>query len=156
MLLVICLLPSCGLPDIRIKRKVATSELVGTWVLDPKSSAMAKDHDGDTYVPATGQPHTIVFNADGTCHYRSVLQMPTRYVDASGDWSIVTPTDNPKGCEVKIILNSASTGTTQFSLDLKEESGHLILWQFWSDPDLWNFLEYKRTQAEQGASPSRP
>jgi hypothetical protein len=74
--------------------------------------------------------------------------MPARYVDASGEWKIVTPADNPKGCQVKMILNGGGTGTIEFSLDLKEESGQLVLWEFWSDPDLWNFLEYKRTQAE--------
>lgn len=40
-------LSSCGKPDIRIKRKVAESEIVGTWQLDPKSSALAVDHDVD-------------------------------------------------------------------------------------------------------------
>jgi hypothetical protein len=108
ILLCVCLLSSCGLPDIRIKRKVAPSELVGTWVLDPKSSAMAEDHDGDNYLPEAGLPHTITINEDGTCRYRSVLQMPTRYVDSQGKWTITTSPDNPKGSELEIRLNKAA------------------------------------------------
>ena len=134
---------SCGIPDIRIKRKVAESEIIGTWQLDPKSSALVVDNDGNDYVIDSSKPHTMVFRSDGTCQYRSVLQMPTRYVDAIGEWSIGTDSDNPKGCKINMKLKSDG-GTYMFSLDLKEESGELVIWEFWSDPDLWNFLEYKR------------
>lgn len=137
-------LASCGMPDIRIKHKVAETEVVGTWHLDPKSSALAEDHDGDDYVMDATKPHTIVFSADGTCHYRSVLQMPTRYIDAVGQWKTSSPSDKPEGSEVQIELNMPDGGTQMISLDIREDSGELILWTFWSDPDLWNFIEYKQ------------
>lgn len=139
-------LTSCGLPDTRIKRQVAESEIIGTWELDPASSALAVDHDGDDYLMEPGQAHTIVFNADGTCHYRSVMQMPTRHVDAAGTWCITPTDDDPRGCHVDLELRIDGEGTSSFSLDLREESGELILWEFWGDPDLWNFLEYRKAE----------
>jgi hypothetical protein len=143
-LLLLPLLWSCGPPDIRIKRAVTAGELVGTWRLDPGSSALAADGDGDDYRPDPGKPHEIVFRADGTCRYRSVLQMPTRYVDAEGEWKISATSDDPKGCEVEVELGNVSGATYLFSLDLREDSGCLVLWEFWSDPDLWNFLDYRK------------
>jgi len=149
ILLVSLLLSSCGGPDIRIKRKVAEREIVGTWHLDPKSSALVLDHDGDDYLMDASKPHVIVFDEDGTCRYSSVMQMPTRYVDSIGDWSIVPTSNDPRGSKVDIRLKTDGGGTHMFSLDIKEESGELILWEFWSDPDLWNFLEYKRKDTKQ-------
>lgn len=146
---ILFILSSCGMPDIRIKRKVDFSEVVGTWVLDPKSTAIAEDYDGDNFVPHPTKPHTITFNSDGTCHYRSVLQMPTRYVDTTGKWSITTDTKNPKVSKIQIELSEPTGKEYSFSLDFREESGHLIIWEFWNDPDLWNFLDYKRQQTEQ-------
>lgn len=134
----------CGIPDKRIKRKVAESEIVGVWDLDLSSSALLEDHDGQNYAIDSSKPHTIDFNADGTCRYRSVLQMPTRYVDAHGTWSIGTPSDAPKGSEIDLVINLPAGGTLAMTMDIKEKSGALVLWTFWSDPDLWNFLEYNK------------
>ena len=147
--LVSLIIVSCGMPDIRVKRKVAESEIQGVWVLDPKSSALASDNSIDRYEDASAKVHKITFNPDGTCHYQSVLQMPTRYVDAHGTWKIGSDADNPKGSVIDILLKTDSDGTYMFSLDLKEESGVLILWEFWGDPDSWRFLEYKRKETKQ-------
>jgi hypothetical protein len=147
ILLFLPLLFACAPPDIRIKRMVAASEVVGTWQLDPKSSALVVDGDTQDYIIDHSKPHEIEFKADGTCRYRSVLQMPTRYVDVSGKWAVVTTANNPKGCEVELELEWV--GTYMFSLDIKDDSGTLVLWEFWSDPDLWNFLEYRRKDTEQ-------
>ena len=148
-LLCLTLLSGCGLPDIRLKRMMATSEVVGIWELDPGSSALAVDGDNVDYVIDRTKPHEILFRPDGTCRYRSVFQMPTRYVDAEGKWSIVRTPDDPKGSEVRLEINT--NGVHVFSLDAKEDAGRLILWEFWGDPDLWNFLEYKRKDTEPGA-----
>lgn len=149
-LLGLLLLTSCGLPDTRLKRQVAESEVVGTWELDPASSALALDHDGDDYAMEPGKPHTIVFNADGTCRYRSVLQMPTRHVDATGTWRITPTPDDPSGCTVDLELKTEDGATTSFSLDFREEHDELIIWEYWSDPDLWNFLDYRRADRGRG------
>jgi hypothetical protein len=149
LLLVSLIVVSCGMPDIRIKRKVTESEIQGMWILDLKSSALASDNSIDRYEDASAKVHKITFNADGTCHYQSVLQMPTRYVDAHGTWEIGSDPDNPRGSVIDIRLKSDAEGTYMFSLDLKEDSGELILWEFWGDPDSWRFLEYNR-KAEQG------
>ena len=80
------------------------------------------------------KPHEIIFRPDGTCRYRSVLQLPTRYIDAEGKWSIEPTSDDPKGSEIQLAIDSG--GTIMFTLDAKEESGRLVLWEFWSDPNL--------------------
>jgi hypothetical protein len=154
ILLSLTLFSACRPPDIRIKRLITAGEVVGTWQLDPKSSALVADGDNEDYNMDSSKPHEIIFRSDGTCRYRSVLQMPTRYVDAEGKWSIVPTSDDPKGSEIELAIDSG--GTYMFSLDAKEESGRLVLWEFWSDPDLWNFLEYKRKDTEQPAAPNGP
>lgn len=145
------ILSACGNPDIRIKRQVDKNEIIGTWQLDAKSSALAMDHDGDSYEMNTANPHEIRFNPDGTCRYRSVLQMPTRFIDAIGNWSIEPTHDDVRGCMIAIQLRTDEGETHTFNLDIKEEAGALVIWEFWSDPDLWNFLEYRRNQAKQNA-----
>ena len=52
----------------------------------------------------------ISLEEDGSWRDGSIFQMPIRYVGASGEWKIVTPADNPKGCQVQMILNGGSTG----------------------------------------------
>lgn len=148
-LLCLVLFAGCGLPDIRIKRRITPEEVVGTWLLDPKSSALQTDGDHEDCLIDSSLPHEVVFRPDGTCRYRSLLQMPTRYVDCEGTWSIVPSSDDPRGSEIKLVIESG--GGLQFSLDAKEESGQLILWEFWSDPDLWSFLEYRRRESSQAA-----
>lgn len=152
LLLASFIVVGCGMPDIRIKRKVTESEILGTWELDPKSSAFASDTI-DRYERASAKAYTIRFNSDGSCHYQSVSQFPTRYVNAHGKWKISPDTENPKGCLIDIELKTDGGGTHIFTLDLKEHSGELILWEFWGDPDSWRFLEYKR-KAEHGVAPN--
>lgn len=154
LLITTLLVAACGMPDIRIKRKVAASEVLGTWSLDPKSSALAAGNSLDRCEADPTKPHTITFSADGTCRYRSVLQMPARYLDAYGEWEITPTADDPKGSEVDVSLEIDGDGTYMLSLDLREESGELIFWEFWGDPDSWRFLEYKR-KAEQDAGGKR-
>lgn len=144
----------CGEPDIRIQRTVTESEIVGVWELDPQSSALAADHDGDDYDVDPSQQHLIEFRADGTWRYRSVLQMPTRHIDAAGSWSMVAPSDAPRGSRIEIGLQMDDGGTYLFSLDIREESGELVLREFWDDPDPWIFLDYQRKDTGQdGAGP---
>lgn len=144
----------CGMPDFRIKRKVAANEIIGTWELDPKSSAFATDNDIDRHKADPTKVHAITFVAGGTCQFRSVLQMPTRYVDALGEWEISPTDDDPKGSQIDISLKIEGDARHTFSMGLKEISGELILWQFWGDPDSWKFVEYRR-QAEQPALTDR-
>lgn len=144
LLAVLLSLASCGLPDIRIKRLVDPSEIVGTWELDPGSSALAADNSIDRYVADPTKPHEITFKEDGTCQYRSVFQMPTRFVEASGEWELGSTEGDPRGSEIDLSLQIEGEGTHSFSLDLREEAGELILWEFWGDPDSWRFLEYRR------------
>ena len=133
------------MPDIRINREVAEKEIVGTWRLDPGSTALASNDFGGDYVPDASQPNTIVFNPDGTCRYRSVSQMPTRHIDESGEWSIVPTSDKPERYEIKMTLKMEGGGTSGFDIGIRERSGELVLWQFWGDPDSWHFLEYRRS-----------
>jgi len=157
LMLISLVIASCGIPEKRIKRIVGEHEIVGIWELDPSSSALAEDHDGDNYAIDSSKPHSIVLNADGTCRYRSVLQMPTRYIDATGIWAIEFQADDPKGSEVRIELNTITGGTQMITMEIKEESGDLILWNFWSDPDLWNLLEYnKKPNKAEMATPRKP
>ncbi|MES2996760.1 MAG: hypothetical protein V4733_08115 [Verrucomicrobiota bacterium] len=140
------LLAGCFLPDIRINRKVSKSEVIGTWLLDPKCSAIAETNAIDRYIPDSSKPHRIILNPDGTCSFQSVIGYDPgkyQYQILTGTWKLETSKDNPSGSYLALELGKAGMRTTHTDYDFREENGNLILWCHWGDPGSWQFLEYR-------------
>lgn len=136
------LLAGCFLPDIRLKRDVAPSEIVGLWTLTEDSLRdIRTDRDA---APATGLhvDYQIEIYADGTLRYRSVLQMPTRHVKSPGRWALHPLLNRKTGNNLRILLDV--DGGYSFSLDFTEEKGRLLLWEYFGDPDSFRLVTYEK------------
>jgi hypothetical protein len=128
-------------PDINLNRYVSTNELVGTWDLAPGSLKLAVR---DGYVPPKDANHQITFLADGTCRFASFVPFGRRtyYVSATGTWELAHDKDfegNSKGIKNTLDILVQSAGWTMY---FTEENGKVILWDFWGDPDQWEFTKY--------------
>jgi hypothetical protein len=129
-------------PDIRLKRTVSPSEVVGIWTLTKESF---EDIKTDTEAKSLQGPHTdftINLKPDGTVVYRSLLQMPVRKVDCSGRWE-VRPSYNARNSSMLTLYFDAN-GEHQHSLEFTEEQGNLVIWEYLGDPDSWRLVEYKK------------
>ncbi len=129
--------------DNSLHRPVPATEVIGTWQLTDWSVAMAKKSDPDPYRPSNETIYQIELRADGTCRYRSLLQMPTRYVDCPGTWKItpkIRQTDVSE-LDLSVLIDGSQRG---FSLEFGEDKGALYLFSYWGDPDGVELLRYDR------------
>jgi len=136
-------LSGCGLPDIRLKRNAAPSEIVGLWTITAESLRDIKTDSDAKSVDGPRDIYQIEFRGDGTLTYRSLLQMPTRHVDAKGRWKLVPLSERKAGNELSVLLD-LDGGSYGFSLDFTEEKGKLLLWTFFGDPDSWRLEMYEK------------
>ena len=139
------LLAACGryfAPDINLERYATEKEIVGSWSLVSRTLEIASR---DGYAPAAGTPHEISFREDGTCVFRSITEFGQKadYLDARGSWKLEhdtgMPSEKKRKNEVSIRIKDR-----EISLYLTEEKGQLLLWEFWGDPDSWEFIKYER------------
>ena len=152
----ILLLIGCGryfAPDIRIKRPVAAAEVAGTWVLRGDCLTVAKQDHFHPYHEQSGHAHEIEIRADGTCRFRSITQMPTDYLDCEGTWRLGHSSKDKDAPQLDLLLQR--NGVYGFSMDFTEENGHLVLWEYWGDPDEWQFLKYDKQPNPQGGANGR-
>ena len=127
------------MPDRNISDQIAAKDIVGTWVLDEESLKLLKR---DGYQDAE-RPHQIVFHEDGRCEYSSVeIFMPRiRYKSEKGIWELkhnIKENYGTKANEIRLPVAG--------ELNLARKDGALILWDFYGDPDSWEFMEYKLKQ----------
>ena len=129
-------------PNLHLSRQVSSQEIVGTWLLASHTMELAKN---DGYAPPVGSTHEIVFRADGTCQFSSITEFGHKvdFLDAAGTWKLEhdtgIPSQKKRKNEVSIRIKDRG-----ISLYLIEERGHLLLWDFWGDPDEWTLLRYEK------------
>jgi hypothetical protein len=138
------LVAGCGLfsRDIRLKREVAAKEVIGVWSLRTESLATAKKDSTQPYQEQAGRNHEIEFRADGTCHFGSISQMPTDYLDSKGMWQLSHDFKNKKIPQVDILIYKG--GSYALALYFTEQEGKLVLLQPWGVPDKREFLKYEK------------
>jgi len=139
------LLVACGryfAPDINLRRYATEKEIVGSWRLIPQTLEIAKR---DGYAPAATKLHEIIFHEDGTCDFHSLTEFGSKaaYLDARGSWKLEhdtgMPSETKKKNEVSIRIKDRG-----ISLYLTDEKDRLLLWNFWGDPDSWEFIKYEK------------
>ena len=103
----------------------------------------------DGYTPSADQPLTITFAADGSLAFASVLEHAEgdACVQHGGKWHLRYDTEAknvvPKANTIE--LEMMRPDDTFFSeLSLTEHAGKLRLWDYYGDPDAWEFIEYER------------
>ncbi len=138
-----------GPGEIRLKREVVSTEVVGVWKLHPACvSSLANGKTLPLYSAPTNAVHEIEFRADGTCLFRSVIdyggiRTGTEYLDCGGSWSLHRALDT-RSCNYIHIGLARESGTYGYSLKFTELFGKLELWQFWGDPDSPFILRYEK------------
>jgi hypothetical protein len=136
----------CDGSDRHTTRKVATSEIVGTWKMTAASLRLLKR---DGYVPSPGETQTIRFNADGSLAFASVIDgfKGGTFNTCSGTWKLnydrTIDRETVRANSIDLELRRTSD-THLRSLSLAEEGGKLRLWNYYGDPDSWEFIEYER------------
>jgi hypothetical protein len=133
-------------PDRNVKEALADDDVIGRWKMTTKSLGLFA-RDGFRSEPA--QTYTITFHKDGTCVFHSIEHSASApkgtYILASGVWKLAH--DVKRGANV-MVKNAVQTelnvgGTTVFrDWDFTREDGVLMLWDFYGDPDQWEFIEY--------------
>ena len=141
------------LPDRSLKQYVSENDVVGTWELTADSMKLL---ERDGYNRVSNAPNVVVFLADGTCTFNTVLDEfkgGTHY-NVQGKWVLERDTMGDstirKKNAIRMDLKSPAT-TYQKYLNLDRRGGRLILWSFYGDPDSWEFMEYEKA-ANAGSS----
>jgi len=151
-----------GLPDRHVKRKISTTEIIGTWVITDKAlDALVKK--GYSKYPKK-QDHRLELFGDGTCRISAYLYTPCsptiddqeRYYKslASGTWKI-SQTDTyvrhrrVKVQAVNIKLQKISANSESVSIEshgltffIWQDNRGLVLWNYIGDPDYRQYMDF--------------
>ena len=143
------MLAACGtyfgpdIPDINLERYVTEGEVVGRWSLIPQTLEIAKR---DGYAPAVATTHEITFREGGSCDFRSIVEFgkTATYFNTPCSWELKHDGSafNKKKIKNTVFIQIKDRG---IQLGLTEESGRLLLWDYWGDPDSWEFIKYEKS-----------
>jgi hypothetical protein len=144
---------ACGgyfMPSRDISERVEDVAVIGTWRLTEKS-LRTLERDGFRRDP--GHAYTIVFAPNNVCRFASVdtfldLDKPT-YVDARCTWTLEhdvrDSNDRRIPNQMKLEVNGPK-GPFAWDFGFARDDGTLVLWEFYGDPDQWEFLEYAKVK----------
>jgi hypothetical protein len=147
LLLLSILASGCGsycAPNRNIRDRVAETVVVGTWQLTDES---LRNLARDGFRRDPSHRYTITVNANHTCDFASVVQFADiGYIKTPCTWRLEHDVEGSSGRQANVLRADIPHGKSPFTLSLNfaREDGVLILWEFYSDPDLWQFLEYKK------------
>jgi hypothetical protein len=138
----------CILPDRNLERRVAQHEVVGTWEMTSETLALL-ERDGTTF--EEGVTFTIKLDEDGSAEFASARDGfdGVAYERLSGTWTLehdTTRGDTTKKANtlrIELVWPDAESRAVDHWY-LVEVNGRLRLWQWYGDPDSWEFLEYVR------------
>jgi len=141
----ISVLVGCGryfTPNINLDRYATKEEIVGTWQLLPSTMQLAVR---DGYKPSQPSIHEIEFRSDGTCTFKSITEWAQKatYLSEKGTWTLEHDTER-KGERKRKNELKLTLGSQGLEFYLTEESGKVLLWYWWGDPDAWEFIKYEK------------
>ena len=136
------------IPDM--KRYVSQDELIGVWI--PTSGTeriIAQDK------PSGTRPEKchLKLNRDGTCEFDSVYGSYSSfaYRKTTGTWALEHDTDGNSNVRKKNAI-AFDMQSREFAgnmyLNITENKGKLILWEWHGDPDSCEFIEYEKEETE--------
>ena len=138
----------CGsyfMPHRDISERVEVDAVIGTWWLTEESLRML-ERGGFRREP--GHAYTIAFEPNNRCRFASVLETDKpSYLDAPCTWTLQHDWKDLNGRRIPNQLRlsvSLPNGPYGFDLGFARSDGTLVLWTPYSDPDLWQFLEYAK------------
>ena len=109
--------------------------------MTPQSLALLKR---DGYTPAAGETYTIIFAADGSLKFASVLPefKSGNYVTTPGTWALKHDVSVDNETKRTNCLNVSWSRWEKASFAF--ENGKLILWTWYGDPDTGEYIDYVR------------
>jgi hypothetical protein len=151
-LALVLIVTSCqGAENRFAKRPVSANELIGTWIgTDYSMKSLREVGVRDHLNP---QEHVLVIRADGTCSIRTTFGLPPR----SYNPAVYRSYDH--GCSWQLEPWKAAYRHHQrlrltlpdpdryADLNLDDEKGQLLIWQYATDPDAWLYLEFARSSS---------
>lgn len=141
------LLVGCQFSENRyLARAVTREELVGTWQATEFAIKSLREVGVQQHLMV--QEHTLVLRADGSCSVRTIMNMPVTEPEA------VDYRTYESGCRWRLgdvghqaleleLAPEPSLGRPYFYFD--EERGHLLLWQYATDPDARRYMEFAKS-----------
>jgi hypothetical protein len=140
-------------PNRNIRDRIGESSVVGTWRLTEES---LRNLAQDGFRRESSHRYTITFRADHTCELASVVVFTeSAYIVAPCTWRLEHDVDDGSTAN-RLQIEVHSQPRLFYSLDFAREDGVLILWEYYSDPDLWQFLEYTRSDTKKKAGSKDP
>ena len=141
------------LPDRHLQTIIGPEDIIGVWSLSPASLAFLIRDGFDASATASYQ---IAFATDGELVFQSVLAefRGGLFVDVEGTWTLRHNTDIKNQLQLVLALPARRH---ELTLNVGTQDGHLVLWDFYGDPDEWEFLTYQRAATDDDhARTSRP
>ena len=140
----LCLAAACQHSEERyLKRDVAAPELIGTWQM---TDGTVQDlRDAGYTAPVDPKQHTIDLRADGTCRFRTLLEVPSSpsaadpLRDAACHWHLGKVGHQA----LQLELDPPAAGSPYYYFGTGA-GGTLVLWQYAGDPDAWRYVEYSK------------
>lgn len=136
------------LPDRNLKALVQEQDVIGTWNLRPESLALLTR---DSFKTNASHHYQIHFMTNGVCSFQTVAETfpGATYHDVKGGWKLEHNTTGDSNIKkknaIKLELSLPTmTRTCYLNFDMRDSA--LILWNFYGDPDSWEFMEYTKAQ----------
>jgi hypothetical protein len=160
LLLALCaFIVACGgyfAPDRNIRERLDESELSGAWQLTARSLELL-ERDGFHRNPDSR--YRLTLTADGECQFESVVD------DFKGGTDVRAPctwrlehdaADDSSIKRANILRVSFRPDGRVLHFSFARQGGELILWNYYGDPDSWEFIEYSRAHRSTSFRPLQP
>ena len=139
---------ACGryfAPDRNAGELLAEIDVLGTWRLTAES---LEELARGGFSGAPSHRYAIAFHAGGACDFASVLDVPPDavYAETTCRWSLEHDATGCDSTAKKNVLLLSFPDGRRACLNFAREHGRLVLWDWYGDPDSWEFLEYVRAQ----------
>jgi hypothetical protein len=141
----VCLVEAACFPDYfprqQLREHVADQQMIGRWQLTTDSAKMLARYR----VPVTSKESTIEFSSDHRCQLRNFVDEYS-LVSGAGTWKIEYRPEfdsEPKISLLQVGFQTAERPITS-TLYFTHKRRKLVLWQYHSDPDAREYIEYER------------
>ena len=134
----------CGPGDISVHHRLSESDVVGVWRMHGDCVEWLARNG--IFAATKGEVFEIELQSGGKCRYRSLLEVPERYVDCTGSWALrqgEAPRWDPR-ISFGLVFTEDKHGSFGMDLSFTEIFGGLEMYSTWGDPDACRILRYAR------------
>jgi hypothetical protein len=142
----VVLLAACQFSENRYAtRTIRPDELIGTWNATDFAIKSLRDVGHTEHLQTTD--HELTLRADGSCSIKTVFNVTLtlgpdpgyRVYESGCRWTLGTV-----GHQALVLDLVPQPPGGQPHYYFAEEHGHVLVWQYATDPDAWRYLEFQR------------